>query len=118
MIAGAAALLAVVFAGTSGFAAALVIFGEALSVFPADPEFMVFALAFDAAVPASAEVATAGSACGCESPAGFAGCWAPSFFAVADSDFPAGVDGIIDSILSFSISSYPYSVLTLNMLSS
>jgi len=88
-----------------------------LSAFPAG--LTVFSLAFAAVADASEDVATAGSACGCESAAGFAGCGAASFFnAEAGSDFPVGVDGMMDSILSFSISSYPNSVLTLNMLSS
>ena len=119
LIAGAATLAAAVFVGTSGFTAAFVIFGRTFSVFPVVPGPAVFALAFVGAAEVSEDDSTAGSACGCESPPGFDGCWAASFFvADAGSGFPAGVDGTMDAILSFSMSSYPKSVLTLNMLSS
>ena len=119
MIAGAATLAAAVLVGTSGFTAAFVIFGVVLPVFPAGPGSTVFALAFVGVAEASDEDAAAGAACGCESAAGFEGCWLASFFpADAASGFHAGVDGIMDSILSFSTSTNPKSVLTLNMLSS
>src|SRR5947208_9079065 len=94
--------------GTSGISAAFVIFGVVLPVFPAAPGSTVLALAFVGVAEASDEDATAGSACGCESPAGFDECWVASFFvADAASGFPARIDGIMDSILSFSTSSYP-----------
>src|SRR5207249_3888395 len=118
LIAGAVALLAVVFAGTSGFAAAFVIFGGALSTFPAGPGFTVLALAFVAAEPASAGFAIAGSVCGVGAPPSNFGGVAFFFAPAGVSVFPACVDGMMDSILSFSISSYPKSVLILNMLSS
>jgi hypothetical protein len=104
---GAVTLAAAVFVGTSGFTAAFVIFGVVLPLFPVLGS-AVLALAFVGVAEASDEDATAGSACGCESAAGFEGCWAASFFAAdAASGFPAGVEGIMDSILSFSTSSYP-----------
>ena len=109
LVAGAATLPVPVFAETSGFTAAFVAFAGALSAFPPETGLTVFSLAFAAvADDASEDDATAGSACGCESAAGFAGRRAASFFAAeAGSDFPAGADGIMDSILSFSTSSYP-----------
>jgi len=111
LIAGAAALLAAVFAATSGFAAAFVIFGAVLSALPAVPVLTVLALPFVATVAASVDVATAGSAFGCGLSAGFVGA-PPSVFGgvalffvpAAGSDFVPGVDGMIDSILSFSTS--------------
>ncbi len=90
LIAGAATLAAAVLVGTSGFTAAFVIFGGALSVFPAELGLTVFALALVAAAEASEDDATAGSAGGCELAAGFEGCWLASFFPVdAASGFPA-----------------------------
>src|SRR5208282_3773252 len=103
-----------VFAGTSGFTAALVIFGVAFSCFPVAGS-ADFALAFVAAVVPSADDATAGSVFGAASVAGsFFVAGVLSFFGVS----LAGVDGTIDAILSFSTRTYPKSVLTLNMLSS
>src|SRR5438552_3267448 len=119
LIAGAGRLAAAVFVGTSGFTAAFPIFGRALSPFPAGPGSAVLALAFVGVAEASEDDATAGSACGCEPASGLDGCWAASFFPAGGvSGFPAGVDGTMDAILSFSMSSYPKSVLILNMLSS
>src|SRR6266436_1870018 len=118
-IAGAATFPADPPAGNSGFTATLVTFGEDLSAFPGVLAVANLALAFVDAGDASLPDAAAGSACGCESAAGFGERCAASFFAVGcGPDFPAGVDGIIFKILSFSTSTYPKSVLTLNMLSS
>src|SRR5271167_3245838 len=102
-IAGATAFVFVL-VGTSGFTAAFVIFGAVFSRF-AVAGSADLTLAFVAAVVPSADDATAGSV--------FAA-GVLSFFGVS----PAGVDGTIDAILSFSTSTYPKSVLTLNMLSS
>jgi len=55
--------------------AAFVIFGVVLPVFPAVPGSTVFTLAFVGVAEASEDDATAGSACGCKSAAGFEGCW-------------------------------------------
>src|ERR1700675_2112686 len=91
-------------AGTSGFTAALVIFGPVFSRFPAAAGSADFALAFVADVVPSADDATAGSAFGSAPVAG-------SFFATGVlSVFGAslaGVDGTIDAILSFSTRTYP-----------
>jgi hypothetical protein len=101
-------LVDAVLVGTSGFTAAFVIFAVVLLLFPAVLGSTVLVLAFVGAAEASEDDATAGSACGCASAAGFDGCGAASFFpADTGSGFPAGVDGIMDSILSFSTSSYP-----------
>src|SRR5208282_174811 len=95
--------------------AVFVIFGPVFSRLPVAPGSADLALAFVAAAVPSAEDATAGSALGSVPAAG-------SFFATGIlSVFGvslAGVDGTIDAILSFSTSTYPKSVLTLNMLSS
>ncbi len=118
-IAGAATFPAGPPAGNSGFTATLVTFGVDLSAFPGVLAVANLELAFIDAGDASLRDAPAGSACGGESLDGFEGCPLASFFAVGcGSDFPAGVDGIIFEILSFSTSTYPKSVLTLNMLSS
>jgi len=70
---GAATLAAPVFAGTPGFTAAFVIFGAVLAVFSAAPGSIDFALAFVGVTELSEDDATAGSAFGCESAAGFDG---------------------------------------------
>src|SRR6266436_3682868 len=101
-------------AGTSGFTAVAVIFGAAFARFPPADSVDV-ALALVVAVVPSADEATAGSAFGSALVAGsFFAAGVLSVFGVS----PAGVDGTIDAILSLSTSTYPKSVLTLNMLSS
>src|SRR5882762_4380635 len=81
--------------------------------------FADFPPVFVDAGDASLDDTTAGSACGCESLDDFDGRPPVSFFAVGcGSGFAAGVDGIIFEILSFSTSTKPKSVLTLNILSS
>src|SRR5882762_901196 len=115
-IAGAGTLPAGAPVGNSGFTATFVTFGD---TFPGVLGLADFALAFVDAGDTSLDDATAGEGCGCESADGFGGCWAASFFAAdCGSDGPAGVDGMIFEILSFSTRTYPKSVLTLNMLSS
>src|SRR5271169_2891866 len=112
-IAGATAF-GFVLVGTSGFTAAFVIFGAVFSRF-AVAGSADLTLAFVAGVVPSADDATAGSVFGAASVAeSFFVAGVLSFFGVS----PAGVDGTIDAILSFSTSTYPKSVLTLNMLSS
>ncbi len=109
LLPGAETFAADALAGTPGFAAAFSVFEDAFSDFPGAGA-VVFMLAFVGAapVPVFAAVATAGSACGCASAAGFEGCWGASFFAAeSGSDFAAGAVGIIVEILSFSTSTYP-----------
>jgi len=113
LVAGAAVFPADTDPGAIGFAAVLVAFEDALSVFVPGAGSTVFALAFVGAAPvlAFAGVATAGPGWGCESPAGFDG-----FFVVEFGSFlSAGSEGIIEATLSFSTSTNPKSVLTLNM---
>src|ERR1700680_93635 len=101
-IAGATAFVLVA-VGTSGFTAALVILGPVFSRFPAAGS-ADFALAFVADVVPSADDATAGSAFGSAPVAGsFFATGVLSVFGVS----PAGVDGTIDAILSFSTRTYP-----------
>src|SRR5580698_8442003 len=113
-MAGATAFVFVA-AGTSGFASVLPNFGTILSCFIDAPGSADFAVAFFAVAVPSAEDATAGSAFGSAFVAGsFFAAGVLSVFGVS----LAGVDGTIDAILSFSTSTYPKSVLTLNILSS
>src|SRR6266851_2398698 len=104
-------------AGSSDLASALVIFGD-LSFFPAAAT-SVLAVALAAVGELSAAEATAGSLLGCLLELDFAGSGA--FFAAACPSLPepvVGATGMMEAILSFSTSTYPKSVLTLNMLSS
>src|SRR5579872_4248773 len=103
LMAGGTALV-VVEAGISGFTAAFVILGTGFSRLPSAGS-VDLALAFVAALASSPEEATAGSAFGSALLAG-------SFFAAGVvlspcGASPAGVDGTIDAILSFSTSTYP-----------
>src|SRR5271163_2617390 len=114
-----ATTFAVAGVGTSGFTAAFPIFGAAFSPFPAagSGDFTLALVAGGVAGAAAPPVddATAGSVFGSAVAAGsFFASGVLSVFGVS----PAGVLGTIDAILSFSTSTYPKSVLTLNMLSS
>src|SRR5260370_14138229 len=104
-------------AGSSDLTSALVIF-EDLSFFPAAAATNVLAVALAAAGELSAAEATAGSVLGCLLELDFVESGA--FFAAACASLPepvAGATGMMEAILSFSTSTYPKSVLTLNMLS-
>src|SRR5882757_984849 len=118
LIAGSETLPVAPLAGTAGFTATFVIFGAAFSVLAAVFALAGFVPVFAAVADGSVVAAFDESVCVVGAPPSVFGDGASFFPAVAASDFAAGVDGMMDSILSFSISSYPNSVLILNMLSS
>src|SRR6266849_9062023 len=117
LIVGATASLAEDAAGRSDLTSALVIFGD-LSFFPAAAT-NVLAVELAAVGELSAAEATARSVLCCLLELDFVESGA--FFAAACASLPeplAGATGMMEAILSFSTSTYPKSVLTLNMLSS
>src|SRR6266852_3985629 len=104
---GATATVAVALLGSSGLTAALAIVFSGLAA----AGTIVFALALLADLAASAGDARADSALSCEFP----------FFRRSGAFLAlccASAVGMIEATLSFSTSTYPKSVLTLNMLSS
>src|SRR5215469_12700881 len=106
----AAAVEAGPLAGTSAFATVFAVLAAVFSGFEPDAGTAVLTLTFAGIAPARgfAPDATAGSAFGCASPAGFDGCGGTSFFgAGSTSDVAGGAAGIIEAILSFSTSTYP-----------
>src|SRR5262249_43916371 len=113
LMAGAASFVTDAFAGNSGLTGVLPIFGAGFSRL-ADSTASGFALALAGSAAAAEPEATAASVAGVV----FSG-WGAAFLVAGWASVLAlGVVGMIDAILSFSTSTNPKSVLTLNMLSS
>ena len=114
--AGAVASLVVALAGISGLIAAPLIFAADLSACPRLLAFGMTAFVLALVAEGVAAESTAVSGLGwalAETLAESAG-----FFAADGGSVFAGAVGMIEAILSFSTSTYPKSVLTLNMFSS
>src|SRR6266403_3504744 len=116
--AGAFASLVDALAGSPGLTGVALIFAADLSGFSRLPELgmKAFALALVATGAASAREAATLSDFGWGLTAIFAE--SKGFFATGCASGLAGAAGMIEAILSFSTSTYPKSVLTLNMFSS
>jgi hypothetical protein len=113
---GVVALAGALFAGSEGLTAAFPILGGAFSLFAGALAGLALAsfAAGEASVSEAAAVSASGALFHFAGGSFFTGC----AFLGSFSDPAAGVVGMIDEILSFSTSTYPKSVLTLNMLSS